>query len=66
MSSDPPSPTPKPGRPRSPEPGSVVSIYLTAKEHDRLIAMARQERMSLSALVRALLAARITGTPGDR
>jgi len=43
-----------------------VSIYLTAKEHDRLIAMARQERMSLSALVRALLAARITGTPGDR
>ena len=47
------------GRPRSDEPGSSVSAWLRAGDHDRLIALAKQEQKTISALVRELVTRRI-------
>lgn len=43
------------GRPRVAEPGESVSTWLTVKEHDRVIALAKTEEVSISSLVRSLL-----------
>ena len=40
------------GRPPVAEPGSAVCTWLRQTEHDRLIALARQQGQSVSALVR--------------
>lgn len=48
------SPRPR-GRPKSDEPGSTVSSWLSAQEHDRLIRLAEQQETSVSALVRQLI-----------
>ena len=42
----------KRGRPRGPEPKATVSTWLPAREYDRLIALARVNRASVSAVVR--------------
>ena len=48
------------GRRRAPEGGSTVCAWLTASEHDDLIALARAERArSVSAFVRAVLQEKI-------
>jgi hypothetical protein len=44
-----------PGRPRADEPGASVSTWLRAEDHDRLIRLAQQHDMPVSALVRRLL-----------
>lgn len=43
------------GRPRSASPLSAVSTRLPAKAHDRLIALANREEVSVSAMVRRLV-----------
>lgn len=43
------------GRPPLNEPGSSVSAWVPVAYHDKLIALARQERTSVSSLVRRLL-----------
>ena len=50
---------PKRGRPKSDEPGSAVMTWLRAGEHDRLIALAKREEKTISALVRDLLKVRL-------
>jgi hypothetical protein len=47
------------GRPRVEEPGSSVSTWLPASYHDRLIHMANQREVKVSALVRTLLIMRL-------
>lgn len=49
----------KRGRPKHDEPGSSVTAWLRAGEHDRLIALAKQEDKTISALVRELVKLRI-------
>lgn len=43
------------GRPRVPEPLSVISVRVWVKHHDRLCEIAQQKDMSVSALVRTIL-----------
>jgi predicted HicB family RNase H-like nuclease len=43
------------GRPKNPEPGGTVCTWLPASDHDRIVAQARAERVSVSALVREAL-----------
>ena len=43
------------GRPRTEDPGSSVTTWLRADEHDRLIALAKREEKTISALVRELV-----------
>lgn len=51
---------PKRGRPKADEPvGSSVTAWLRPSEHDRLIALAKQEEKTISALVRELLKLKI-------
>jgi predicted HicB family RNase H-like nuclease len=45
----------KRGRPPLDQPKSPVSTRLSVREHDRLIALAQQREMSVSALVRRVL-----------
>jgi hypothetical protein len=45
----------KRGRPKADEPGSSVSTWLRAGEHDQLIRLARQHERTVSSLVRELL-----------
>lgn len=47
------------GRPKADEPGSAVMTWLRATEHDRLIALAKREEKTLSALIRELLKLKI-------
>lgn len=47
------------GRPRVAEPRSTVSTWLPASYHDRLIRMANQQDVKVSALVRQLLVLRL-------
>ena len=47
------------GRPRVEEPHSSVSTWLPCRYHDRLIEMANQKEVKVSALVRDLLILRI-------
>jgi len=47
------------GRPRNAEPSSSVSTWLTAGAHDKLIQLANEQDVSISALVRSLLMLRI-------
>jgi len=51
--------TPKRGRPKLLEPRSTVSVWLPAKAHDRLIALAKSREQSISATVRELLRLRL-------
>lgn len=48
------SPRPR-GRPKADEPGSTVSSWFSAQEHDRLIRLAEEKETSVSALVRELI-----------
>ncbi len=51
---------PKPrGRPRVDEPGSRVSTWMTVGEHDRLIALAKQQDQSVSKTLRDLVILRL-------
>ena len=47
------------GRPRVNEPGSSVSTWLPAGYHDKLIEMANQREVPVSALVRQLIIMRL-------
>jgi WhiB family redox-sensing transcriptional regulator len=47
------------GRPRVDEPGSTITVYVKASDHDRLIRLAEQHEQSVSALVRTLLSLRL-------
>jgi hypothetical protein len=48
----------KRGRPRSAEPGSAVTTWLPASEHDRLVKLAQHRGESVSSVVRLLLQAK--------
>lgn len=50
----------KRGRPREEEPGNTVATWLRAGDHDRLIAIAKREEKTISALVRELVKLRIS------
>jgi cytidylate kinase len=43
------------GRPKSAEPGSTVSTWIPASEHDRLVRIANRHEMSVSEYVGAVL-----------
>lgn len=47
------------GRPRVEEPHATVSTWLPASYHDRLIQLANQQEVKVSALVRTLLILRL-------
>lgn len=47
------------GRPRVDEPRATVSTWLPASYHDRLIELANQQDVKVSALVRQLLILRL-------
>lgn len=47
------------GRPRVTEPRSTVCTWVPAKTHDRLITLAKQRGVSVSAVVRALVTVRL-------
>lgn len=47
------------GRPRVKEPGSAVTTWLRASEHDRLIKIANEREVKVSALVRQLIVLRL-------
>ncbi len=47
------------GRPRAKEQGSTVSTWLRPGDHDRLIQLANQQEVTISALVRSLLILRL-------
>ena len=55
MSEDPKPSRPR-GRPRVDEPRANVSTWLPAREHDRLIALARDRGISVSRTIRTLVA----------
>jgi hypothetical protein len=55
---DPAPPRPR-GRPRNIEPGSTISTWVSASEHDRLLRLAQRREESLSATVRRLLILRL-------
>jgi len=43
------------GRPPAPEPGSRISSWVPAKDHDRLIRLARARGVSVSSVIRGLV-----------
>ncbi len=45
----------KRGRPRVPEPGSAVTTWLPASEHDRIVKVAARRGESVSATLRLML-----------
>lgn len=45
----------KPGRPRVTEARSSVSTWIPVSQHERLIQMARQREVSVSALIKAFV-----------
>jgi DNA gyrase inhibitor GyrI len=50
------------GRPRAAEPSETVCTWLTISEHDRLIALAKQQRCSVAAVVREAVRASMKAT----
>jgi len=52
-----PTPPPKrpPGRPRSAVPGSTVSTWVPASDHDKLVALARRRDTSVSEMLRRVI-----------
>ena len=50
----------KRGRPKVDEPGNAVATWLRPGDHDRLIAIAKREEKTISALVRELVKLRIS------
>lgn len=52
---DPKPPRPR-GRPRETEPRAMVSTWMPAREHDKLIAIATKQGTSISRTIRALVA----------
>lgn len=46
---------PRPGRPKSSDPGSPVMTWLRQSEHDRLIRLAQAHNTTVSALVRKIV-----------
>lgn len=44
------------GRPKAPEPRSSVSTWIPASRHDQLVRLAKQRGVSVSAVVRGLIA----------
>ena len=54
MADEPPTPKPR-GRPRAEQPGSGVSAWLRADEHDRLIRLASKHELSVSQMIRVIL-----------
>lgn len=48
------------GRPKAEEPGGPVTTWLRNGDHDRLIALAKREEKTISALVRELVKFRIS------
>jgi len=51
---------PKRGRPKRPEPGSRVSAWLRAGDHDRLVRDAVKADTTVSAIVRDLVRQHVT------
>ncbi len=51
------------GRPRSVEPGSRVTTWLPASDHDRLVKLAELRGESVSSTVRLLLQTKWPGPP---
>jgi len=49
----------RPGRPRAHEPHSSVTAWLSTREHDRLIQLAKAQQTSVSSVVRQLLRLRL-------
>lgn len=47
------------GRPRLPEKGSTLTVYLPVGAHDRIIKMAKAQDKSISATIRQLLILRL-------
>jgi predicted HicB family RNase H-like nuclease len=47
------------GRPPAKEPGSVLSVYVPLQLHDRLIALAQKQHVSVSSVARQLLAEKL-------
>lgn len=56
---DKPLPRSLPGRPKHEEPGSSVSTWLRASDHDRLIQIAKARDQSVSSLLRQFVRARL-------
>lgn len=54
------------GRPRAPEKGSAVTTWIPEREHDRIATIANRTGMSVSAVVRSLLAKQANGTETPR
>lgn len=52
------------GRPPVAEPRASISTWMPASTHDKLIALAKRDEVSISALVRSLLILQINRTPG--
>lgn len=50
------------GRPPALEKGSAVTTWIPAREHDRIANIARRAGLSVSAVVRSLLAKQANGT----
>lgn len=48
-------PARKPGRPKNAEPGSRVTAWVPAREHDALVALAKARDQSISAVIRTLI-----------
>ena len=53
----------KGGRPRAVDPGVRVSAWIPGSEYDRLVALAKLRRQSVSTLVKSLLHVRLAGIP---
>jgi len=49
------------GRPRADEPRATVSTWMPASAHDRLIQLAKEHEVSVSALVKSLLLLQLNG-----
>lgn len=51
------------GRPKAPEPGSAVTVWMRQSEHDRLVKLAKEQDRSVSACARELLTRRLRAFP---
>lgn len=54
------------GRPPAPERGSVVTTWIPKRERERIANIANRTGMSVSAVVRSLLAKQANGTQTQR
>lgn len=52
----------KAGRPRSQEPKSTVSTWISAREHDRLIRLANEREQTVSKTVLQIIRERLSST----